>query len=86
MFDKIKPAGKFGAWELVARWEEADIDVDSFAEDIEFEKRVLGVNWYANNNVRISANYVDAETEGDAVNGEGDDDGDAFTVRAQYVW
>ncbi|MOA47474.1 Porin P precursor [compost metagenome] len=56
----------------------------------------LGVNWYANEAVKISAAYLNAKTEkvtnATAASGTtpaqrtGDDNGDGFVVRAQYVF
>ncbi|WP_241151016.1 porin, partial [Pseudomonas viridiflava] len=53
----------------------------------------LGVNWYANEAVKISATYVKASVDGvtnatgtAASSRTGDDDGDGFIVRAQYAF
>jgi phosphate-selective porin OprO/OprP len=43
------------------------------------------VNWYANEAVKISANYLKTSVD-DVVNANGDDDGDAISLRAQYVF
>ena len=85
-FDKVKPKGSMGAWELVARYEEIDVayggavgvDDDSVNDDA--EKMVLGVNWYANSNVKFMLNYIDADTDTSNV------DGDAISLRAQYAF
>ena len=85
-FDKVKPKGSMGAWELVARYEEIDVayggvvGVDDDSENYDAEKMVLGVNWYANSNVKFMLNYIDADTEKDNV------DGDAISLRAQYAF
>jgi phosphate-selective porin OprO/OprP len=43
------------------------------------------VNWYANEAVKVSANYLKTNVD-DIVNAAGDDDGDAISLRAQYVF
>ena len=91
-FDKIKPKGPLGALELVLRYEEIDVEyggalgnlptnLGSGRADSEAEKMLLGLNWYANNNVKFMLNYIDAESEG-----RQDIDGDAITFRAQYAF
>ncbi len=62
-FKAIKPKDEMGAWELVARYEDADIDVPGRSLDAELERLVLGVNWYVNKNVKLMLNYVDAEAD-----------------------
>jgi len=43
------------------------------------------VNWYANEAVKISGMYTKAKTD-HFTNRVGDDSGDGFVVRAQYVF
>lgn len=45
----------------------------------------LGVNWYANEAVKVSANYVKAKTD-KISNANGDDSGDGLVMRLQYVF
>ena len=85
-FDKIKPNSSLGAWELVMRYEEVNIEDDNQSQDVEAEKWVLGVNWYVNNNIRFMANYIDAEVSRSLVGAGEDDGGDALSLRAQYVF
>jgi len=97
IFDKVKPKGPRGAWELVAKYEEGEVDVDILGDKAEFELLTLGVNWYANNNLKFMLNYLDTDTDGfssasgDALNGStnvnvDDEDGSAISLRAQYVF
>ena len=89
-FDKIKPKGQFGAWELVARYEDVKVDNGNVGGVVGnsgaygAEKLILGVNWYANNNVKFMLNYLDTEAD-DALHGD-NDDGQAVSLRTQYVW
>lgn len=88
-FGRLRPLGPWGAFELVARIEELDID-DERGGDIVVDKWLLGANWYANDNVRFLFNYIDAEVDDDSLLGDarniGDDDGEAWSFSAQYAW
>ena len=108
-FAAIKPKGEGGAWEVVARYEDADIDVLGRSLSADLERMVLGVNWYVNKNVKFMLNYVDSEVDGcsktartftadDGVTVPDDhdetfsikkcnnDDGNAISLRGQYVF
>ncbi|MGH8437013.1 MAG: OprO/OprP family phosphate-selective porin [Pseudomonas sp.] len=96
-FDAIKPANKqLGAWEVYYRYDSLSVDNDvavtnatsTFlreADDTEAKVHNLGVNWYANEAVKLSGMYTKAKTD-KITNRAGDDDGDGFVVRAQYVF
>jgi phosphate-selective porin OprO/OprP len=43
------------------------------------------VNWYANDAVKVSANYLKAKTD-KVANTANDDSGDAISLRVQYVF
>ncbi len=119
-FAAIKPKSASGAWELVARYEDAEVDVDAQGLNSELNRMVLGLNWYANKNLKFMLNYVDSEIDGcygnmwmvdrdvsfesvpsdnvDHASGDGmfvhkacgngmdKDDGNAISLRAQYVF
>ena len=97
-FGSIKPKGPLGALELVARYEEIDVEHDGVigtpndGVDSEAEKMLLGINWYPTNTVRFMLNYIDAEADrfvngSNAVADGGDSlDGDAISFRAQYAF
>ncbi|MDU9391365.1 OprO/OprP family phosphate-selective porin [Pseudomonas sp. zfem002] len=89
-FDAIKPSNKqIGAWEVFYRYDhiEAEDDNGAFARvaDIEGKVHNLGLNWYANESIKLSGTYVKAKVD-NAQNANGDDDGDGFVMRAQYVF
>lgn len=89
-FDSIKPSNKqIGAWEVFYRYDHIETDDDNGAfanvSDIEGKVHNLGLNWYANEAIKISGVYVKAKVD-NAQNANGDDDGDGFVVRAQYVF
>ncbi len=84
-FGKIKPGsivgkGGIGAWQLAARFSSVDLnDNDILGGDA--ENFSLGLNWYATNNIRMSANYVKVL---DVKGGAGDgDEPEAFQMRGQ---
>ncbi len=106
-FAAIKPKNEGGAWEVVARYEDADIDIPGRSLSADLERMVLGVNWYVNKNVKFMLNYVDSEVDGcttstrsyalvdgmDSSETEdlsikkcNNDDGQAFSLRGQYVF
>lgn len=87
------PVGKggFGAWELVARYDELDLWDNSAASEVgsvtslrgtESENWTIGVNWYVNDNIRFMANYVDSDIKDASGNGNTGDI-KAFTFRGQ---
>ncbi|EOY6415837.1 outer membrane porin OprP [Pseudomonas aeruginosa] len=93
-FDTIKPENKeIGAWELFYRYdsikvEDDNIVVDSATREVGDAKgktHTLGVNWYANEAVKVSANYVKAKTD-KISNANGDDSGDGLVMRLQCVF
>ncbi|MFH0096775.1 porin, partial [Pseudomonas aeruginosa] len=84
---------EIGAWELFYRYdsikvEDDNIVVDSATREVGDAKgktHTLGVNWYANEAVKVSANYVKAKTD-KISNANGDDSGDGLVMRLQYVF
>ncbi len=95
-FDKIKPENKrTGAWEVFYRFDDITVDETGIAPsgyvgaldsaEAGAKTHTIGVNWYANESVKLSANYLKTSVD-DVVNANGDDDGDAISLRAQYVF
>ena len=90
-FDSIKPNNKqTGAWELVYRYDhltvaDADRDMTGSFYDTKAKVHTLGVNWYANDAVKVSANYLKAKTD-QVANAANDDSGDAISLRVQYAF
>lgn len=96
-FDKIKPQTPGGAWELVAKFETGEFDIDNVNVEPAYDIMTLGVNWYANKNVRVSLNYLKAEVDDGVVNPGGsftatpagvlsEDDGSAISGRLQVYF
>ena len=98
-FDAIKPANKqIGAWEVFYRYDDFTVEdkndvAGSLTQgvairelgEVDGQTHNLGVNWYANEAVKLSATYVMVNTDG-ITNDVGDDDGSGFVVRAQYAF
>ncbi len=87
-FDKVKPKGKGGAWEIFARYDSLDVTGGDASPLVDFtgeeaQTLTLGVNWYVSSAVKIALNYVNAETD---VKKSGEDDGDALTARLQIAY
>lgn len=77
-FRGIKPAGKYGAWEVTTRYSVLDLDDDGVTGGRQ-NNLTLGLNWYAKDYVRIMFNYIKVKSER---RGESDDP-DIFLLRAQ---
>lgn len=84
-YGKIKPSsivgkGGIGAWQIAARFSSVDLnDADIAGGDA--QNFSLGLNWFATNNIRMAANYVNVL---DVNGGAGDgDEPEAFNLRAQ---
>jgi len=78
------PVGKggLGAWEVALRYSSADLS-DASVLGGELENLTLGLNWYALDNLRFSANYIhvlDVERPGHLFDGL---DLDSLVLRAQ---
>ncbi|MBT2374285.1 OprO/OprP family phosphate-selective porin [Pseudomonas fluorescens] len=93
-FDTIKPENKqYGAWEVFYRYDNISVDDKNVVRnsatretgDAKANLNTIGVNWYANESVKISANYVKVSTD-KIKNANGDDSGDNFVARVQYVF
>ncbi len=87
-FGSVKPYGDRGALELSARYSTLDLN-DGDIEGGEETNITLGASWYANKNVRITANYIIvdndeyADADGDIA---GDDDPHIFGLRCQLIF
>ena len=89
-FGRIKPNNPFdidnggwGAFEVVARYSSTDLN-DTGASILGGELDVItgGINWYINNNVRVMANYRQAESDQNGV--VPNDKPKSFTLRTQF--
>ncbi len=87
-FDKVKPAGAGGAWEVFARYDELDASDNKNVAPVQVfgqtgSTETVGVNWYANALVKVAFNYVHADTDKKI---SGEDSGDALVGRIQYAF
>lgn len=79
-FSNISPSRKSGAWELVGRYEHIETDQLLTKEADVF---LLGVNWYANKNVKLMFNLQSIKTDNVAA-ADRDDTGKSASMRLQY--
>jgi phosphate-selective porin OprO/OprP len=90
VFDAIQPAkpfrlrgGGWGAWELGVRFSSIDLSDDT-VNGGEEQDVTVGLNWYPNSYIRLTANYVNVlDIDGGA---HDDEDLDAFQMRAQVAY
>lgn len=82
--------GGWGAWELVARYSQLEIDDAAFplfADPAVSARRaeawVAGVNWYLNSNLKLVLNYLHTGFEGGAAGGADREDEKAVFTRLQ---
>ena len=69
-----------GAWQVAVRFSSVDLN-DGDISGGDAENISLGLNWYATNNIRMSANYVNVlDVNGGTADG---DEPEAFQMRAQ---
>lgn len=88
IWDNVKPLGQvgkggWGAWELVARFSEMDLNDDTITGGRE-RNLTAGLNWWPVQNVRFQANYVKVlDVEGGKYAGT---EPSAVTMRAAVFW
>ncbi len=89
-FSRVKPKNPFslknggwGAWELVARHSNTDLnDMGSGIMGGELEQTSGGVNWHLTDRIRVMGNVVAVDTDSNAV--VADDDPIVYNVRGQW--
>lgn len=91
-FDRVKPKGKGGAWEVAARYSVLNNDdaqvlfANGDTKDTELNALTVALNWYPNSHTRVMFNYIRPEITGvDEERGIGlnDDNPNVFLVRFQ---
>lgn len=87
-FGRVKPHSPFslkdggtGAWELAVRYSNLDLNDGTAVTGGEMDSTTLALNWYVNNNVRLMFNYINADTDQNAVTA--DDNPNVFLGRVQ---
>jgi len=80
----IKPMSASGAWQVVARYEQTEVEEDLVGDD-EADKFSLGLNYYPTQNTRLMLNYekvLDVDVNGV----DADFEPEAIKFRAQAYW
>lgn len=81
-FLRIRPKGKWGAWELAVRYSHVDLN-DSDVQGGEQQNINLGLNWYSpGNRFRVMSHLIFV----DADNAAGNEDPTIAQIRAQLNW
>ena len=78
-FGRVKPSNKKGAWEIAYRFSKVDSNYESLTKG-NMENNSYGLNYYATNNVRLMANYIDVNVDQNSVY---QDDTEIVAFRAQ---
>jgi len=81
VFDKVKPTGKGGAWEVALRYSTLDL-TDQDVLGGSGDAVTVGLNWYPNEYLRFMANYTAVDTDEVA----GNDDPNVIQVRMQIAF
>ena len=85
-FGRVVPKAKGGAWEVAARFSTLDLD-DKDIEGGSATIMTLGVNWYANPNIRVYLNYAHVNND-ETARGRRDDlpgDYDFDMIQARFL-
>lgn len=82
LWDGVKPKSSMGAWQLATRFENTDID--DGANNQQADMWTVGVNYYANKNIRLMLDYS-AVTSFES-NGASEPEPSAIKFRAQAKW
>lgn len=84
--DKIKPANtSYGAIELLARAQSANVQQDMGGADVDISSYSLGATWYPISAIKVMLEYSYTTVDG-LDTGAAGDDGQAVTTRLQWVW
>lgn len=85
-FDKVKPSGSDGAWEVFVRYDDLDLNGNSAPISVtagQADSITAGVNWYYNSMIKMALNYVHVNTDQEI---GGEDSGNAIAARLQVVF
>ncbi|MDO9126145.1 MAG: porin, partial [Parvibaculum sp.] len=95
-YSGVKPAnpftsvtGGFGAWEVAVRYSQADLTDTVTANNRrggEQDIITVGLNWYANSNVRFMLNYLDVDVEDRANVANPNFGHQALALRTQFAF
>lgn len=79
-FGPVMPNGPLGAFELAIRYSTLDLnDTNAGISGGEAKNTTIGINWYANNNIVLRANYIHANHDENA-------DLNIYGMRVEYLF
>jgi phosphate-selective porin OprO/OprP len=89
-YGRVSPRGANGAWELALRFDSLDLnDTGAGVAGGKIDNVTLGLNWYANNNIKLMLNLVKVKAEKDydtAKAGLETDEPNIVQMRAQVAF
>jgi len=80
-FDTLTPSSPSGAWEVAVRLSNLDLNDGGIAGG-KADTMTFGLNYYMNRNIRITGNYIMADSDSAA----GDDDPEALQLRLRITF
>lgn len=88
-FKEIRPSAPYGAWETFYRYDRLAVDggpdlLKGGVSETRARAHVLGVNWYARRDLKLSLNHLWARTS-NPFNDAGDSSGRALSLRLQLL-
>jgi phosphate-selective porin OprO/OprP len=83
--DMIRPAGRRGAIELVAKVDRIQFDVDDGRSDEEVQGVLVGANWYPNRHVKLMVNVIRVSSD-NVVDTAQDDNATVVSTRVQFAF
>ena len=84
LFGRVKPRdSKKGAWEIYLRSSQVSSEDDMNLSNTDVDSITIGVNWYYNQHVRVSMNFIQIDSSEDI---GGEDSGNAFNTRFQLTF
>lgn len=82
--DTVKPTGKWGAVELVAKYDWIAFDADDRPTETA-RGYLAGVNWYVDKHIRLMLNYIHVDSD-NLVGEDEDETADVISTRIQFAF
>jgi phosphate-selective porin OprO/OprP len=82
--DIVKPTGKWGAVELVAKYDWIAFDADDRSTE-SARGYLAGINWYVDKHIKLMLNYTHLDSN-NLVDGDEDETSDVISTRIQFAF